>query len=271
MITVLGSQGFIGRHVVHELQQLGLPYFAPPREEPLSGTPLGDVIYCIGLTADFRSRPFETVEAHVVKLRDVLEGSDLDSLLYLSSTRVYGVRDEKAHEDDAIFASPGQADDLYNISKVMGESLTLNCGRPARVARLSNVYGPDFDSDNLLPSLIREAVGNHTVMFQTSRDSCRDYVAVTDVARLLVEIALRGQQRIYNIACGTNVTNLQLGELLGRVTGCDVSFAADASRIAYPPIGVARIREEFGFHAPDSLDGIEQLVRLYVDNSTSHI
>src|SRR5687768_14738265 len=89
MITVLGSQGFVGRHVVQELEQRGLPYFAPPREAPLSGTPLGDVIYCIGLTADFRSRPFETVEAHVVKLRDVLEGCDLDSLLYLSSTRVY--------------------------------------------------------------------------------------------------------------------------------------------------------------------------------------
>jgi len=33
----------------------------------------GHVIYCIGLTADFRQKPFETIEAHVSKLAEVAQ------------------------------------------------------------------------------------------------------------------------------------------------------------------------------------------------------
>ncbi len=53
------------------------------------GADLGHAFYCIGLTADFRSRPFETIEAHCGLLKEVLSGSRFSSFVYLSSTRVY--------------------------------------------------------------------------------------------------------------------------------------------------------------------------------------
>ena len=48
------------------------------------------MIYAIGVTADFRTRPFETMEAHVSVLCEILRDARLDSLTYLSSTRLYG-------------------------------------------------------------------------------------------------------------------------------------------------------------------------------------
>jgi len=72
--TVLGAGGFIGSHLLAHLRQAGHDCFAPARgDATLFAEELGHVIYCIGLTADFRSRPFDTVRAHVCLLADVLE------------------------------------------------------------------------------------------------------------------------------------------------------------------------------------------------------
>src|SRR5712691_7197034 len=141
VITVLGASGFIGSHLVARLQELNLQCFAPERDQELGGKSLGHIVYCIGLTADFRQKPFETVDAHVSTLLKIVRQCEFDSLLYLSSARLYRGQETIAGEDDPVRVNPLQNDDIYNISKLMGESLSLDCGRPARVARLSAVYG----------------------------------------------------------------------------------------------------------------------------------
>src|SRR6476659_903845 len=99
--TVLGAGGLIGSRLATSLARAGHEVFAPPRDHELNGEPLGHVIYAIGVTADFRTRPFDTVAAHVCQLQKVLSEGHFDSLLYLSSTRVYqghtGTVDETAN------------------------------------------------------------------------------------------------------------------------------------------------------------------------------
>src|SRR4051812_11177152 len=77
--TVLGASGFIGSHLMRWLESQSLPYWAPKRCENVLGRPLGHVIYCIGLTADFRGRPYDTVRAHVCHLLDILEEAEFAS------------------------------------------------------------------------------------------------------------------------------------------------------------------------------------------------
>ncbi|MBV9064181.1 MAG: NAD-dependent dehydratase, partial [Methylobacteriaceae bacterium] len=89
-VTILGASGFIGSNLRRAVQAAGLPCYAPGRAEALRTGPLGTVFYCIGVTADFRTRPFDTVAAHVCRLSRVLQGCEFDALIYLSSTRVYG-------------------------------------------------------------------------------------------------------------------------------------------------------------------------------------
>src|SRR5260370_39943856 len=122
-ITILGGSGFSGSRLVTRMKELRIDCFCPARGEEIADRNLGTVIYCIGLTADFRTRPFETVEAHVSKLREVLKGCEFDSLLYLSSARLYLRQEGIAREDDPVQVNPLQDDHLYNISKLMGESL----------------------------------------------------------------------------------------------------------------------------------------------------
>lgn len=258
--TVLGASGFIGSHLAARLQLEGHNCWQPSRGDAALFThQLGHVIYCIGLTADFRSRPFETVRAHVSVLADVLERGNFDSLLYLSSTRVYAGLDV-AQEDLPLRVNPGNPSDLYNLSKLMGESLCLSCGRPAvRVARLSNVVGDNPGSDNFLSVLVREARSGQ-IALRTDPDSAKDYILLKDVLALLPSIAATGKERVYNVASGRNIRHLELTDRLVGLTSCALKILPDAPIQHFPPIDIRRIRSEFGFAPTPVLDVLSSLI-----------
>lgn len=263
MITVLGASGFIGSRLVMRLQALGREHQAVRRNDPLPTGALGHIVYCIGLTADFRSRPFDTVEAHVCKLLEVLRGSDFESFLYLSSTRLYS---DSTSEETTIRVSPL---DIYNASKITGESLVLNCGRPARVVRVSNVYGDDFNSNNFLSTIINDALTQHKIVLQTAAESAKDYISVDNVVDGLIAITTRGKERIYNLASGVNVSNHGLAQMLGNLTGCTVEYAQPAPLITFPPINIDRLRAEFDLQTSHVLDDMPQLIDAYRRNLES--
>lgn len=246
--TVLGAGGRIGRQLVAHLQSRGHVVFAPAREDPAIDTlPLGHLVYAIGVTADFRTRPLETVQAHVCVLAQLLARGNFDSLLYLSSTRVYAGA-ASGHEDAPITVRSSDPSDLYNLSKLMGEALCLHAGRPAvRVARLSNVVGgDDTGAVDFVAALGREAQAGRIVL-RTAPDSAKDYVHIDDVVELLPRIALAGRERIYNVASGQLVRHQQWLDALQARTGCRVELTPSARRQSFPPVDIARIRDEFGF------------------------
>ncbi len=263
MITVLGASGFIGSHLVKRLEELGIPFDAPGRDTTVFNGNAGHVIYCIGLTADFRSRPFDTVRAHVCKLLEVLQDVEFDSLLYLSSTRLYGTDKSEAREEDSFRFNSLNPDDLYNISKAMGESLAMACGKNTRVVRLSNVYGHDSTSDNFLPSVIREALSQGKVILRSSADSTKDYVNIRDVVDGLINIATKGKETIYNLASGVNVTNQQLMDKISELTGCSVEFEQQAPTIRFPRMNIERMKTEFEFQPSNVLADITTLLDSY--------
>jgi nucleoside-diphosphate-sugar epimerase len=264
LITVLGASGFIGSHLVRKLKNEDIDFYAPTRDAHISKKNLGDIIYCIGLTADFRALPFATVEAHVCFLNEVLRQYEFDSFLYLSSTRVYGARKGIAREDDIIKIQPLNFDDLYNISKIMGESICFATGKDAvRVVRISNVYGYDSKSQNFIFSLIKDALRYKKIVLNTSLDSEKDYVSVEDVVSILPKIAGLGSQKIYNVASGQNITNSQIVNILSEFTGCSVQVDENAQRVFYPDICIDRLTNEFAFTPSNITDDFKGLVSMY--------
>jgi len=261
MFTILGSTGFIGNKLALALKRGGHEVYAPRRDDPqVFVRELGDVIYSIGVTADFRSRPFETVEAHVCLLRQLLQSGNFRSLLYLSSTRVYG-RTASAEEGQVLGVDPAEPEDLYNLSKLMGESLCLSTGLPSvRVVRLSNVYGDDFRSQNFLSEILRHALGEGRVHLHTALSSAKDYVGIADVIELLPKVATGGNARLYNVASGRNVTHKELVDRLSRVVPLIIKVEERAPTVVFPQISINRVRKEFGFAPRDVLADLPQLV-----------
>jgi nucleoside-diphosphate-sugar epimerase len=260
LITVLGASGFIGSHLVTALETRGAEHLALTREDQLPRQHLGEVIYCIGLTSDFRTQPLETVEAHVCKLREVLQNCEFNSLTYLSSTRVYGHGCATATETDSVNVNPNSADELYNISKLMGESLALNSGKNGRVVRLANVYGDDFSSANFLTAVIADAISTGKLIMQTSPESAKDYVSVADVTDVLLKVVTSGSERIYNLASGQNLTNANLAAAIQKLTGCSIEFVPNAPVVTFPVIDINRISSEFAFQPRVLLDDLSNLI-----------
>lgn len=249
LFTVLGASGYIGSRLVARLRADGHEVWAPQRGAPdLLSRQLGHVLYCIGLTGDFRSRPFDTVQAHVSLLAQVLEHARFESLLYLSSTRVYlGAAD--TDEDAVLAVRPHDLSYLYNLSKLAGEALCHACGRSGvRVARLSNVVGPgmDADSGNFIASLLRDARQGHVVL-QSDPDSMKDYVYIDDVVDILPCIAQQGRSATYNVASGVQTRHAQWLQWLAEQTGCRTELAPEGPLQQFPPIRVERLRAEFGW------------------------
>ena len=251
LFTVFGGSGFIGRHISSALKATGQPVSTPERDVPVETLGrLGHVLFCAGLTADFRTRPYDTMEAHVGLISRILSTGDFDSLVYLSSTRIY---DGATHgsEEMTFTVDPWSPNDLYNISKIAGEALCLNHQNPrVRVARLSNVYGAGmFGSDgggaNFLSSVIDSAIADGHVELQSAPGSAKDYIHISDVVRALTLIAIEGTDRVYNVASGRNVSHEQLLDRLAETSGCTWSTAPDAPHVGFPEIMTARIASAF--------------------------
>jgi nucleoside-diphosphate-sugar epimerase len=257
--TVIGSSGFIGSRLVRHLEAGGHACWAPRRGEPLVGRALGHVIYCGGLTGDWGSRRRETIQAHVETPAAIAAEATFDSLLYLSSTRVYDRHPGPlACEEDGLLVKPDVTADMYALSKAAGESVVLAAG--GRVARLSHVYGPTMARHGFLSTVLRDAVNPGRVQFESSLDSVRDFVSVADVVGLLARVAVDGRERIYNIASGALVSNAELSNALSRLTGCAVTVSPGARQRSDTSVSTERIRDEFGFAPGRLLDDLPALV-----------
>ncbi len=255
--TVLGGAGFVGQALVAHLRAEGTPVWVPTRAEIAAGAlethPLGHVVYAIGLTADFRTRLSDTVEAHVTLLDRLLNATDWASWLVLSSTRVYGAERglRPAYEDDRVSVRPS-LDAVYDLSKLLGEALVLARPEPtARVARLSNVFGPGMPGGNFLASISAQAARGEPVTIGEAPGSAKDYVPIGEVARLLAAISRGGRQRSYNVASGKALDHAAIAQILTETFGTPISFAPNGALRMLPEIDITRIRDEFDGGAVD--------------------
>lgn len=249
LYTVLGASGLIGRHLVKSLREQGYAVQAPSRNEITETLkhPLGHVLYCVGLTADYRDYPQETVDAHVTLLNHVVHRAQYDSLVYLSSTRVYQYA-AGTSEDTFIPVQPNVSGDLYNLSKLLGESICLNALNPNTVvARLSNVISAQGAPDNFLNSLVLDAKTHGAVHFRTAPDSQKDYIALDDVVTLLPKL-YQSAHRILNIASGVNTTHQAIAQVLQAKFNCQITWQPNAPTWTFPPIEIGRIVQTFDFH-----------------------
>jgi nucleoside-diphosphate-sugar epimerase len=261
--TVFGARGFIGRHLVAYLQSCGHQVLCPEAREAInSQESLGNIIYSIGLTGDFRSRPHDTVEAHVSLFSRLLQTLPFDSLTYLSSTRIYASVDpgRRAREDDEISFKPSH-DSLYGLSKLTGEALCMSSSNPlVRIARLSNVYGTGMSANNFLGSIIDRLNRGHNVEIGEGPLSAKDYIAVSDVCKCLEYISTRGRHRIYNVASGRNTTHSEIVERLKPLTNKEITFKYRSTPRRFPQIDNTRLLGEFPFEPKSVIQDVAELL-----------
>jgi nucleoside-diphosphate-sugar epimerase len=251
MFSVFGASGFVGSHLCSFIEARRDIVQRMPRDigELSQNVNLGHVIYCIGLTANYRDRPFDTVQSHVSLLAHLLKNYKYESFLYLSSTRVYQDSID-AHEWNDLTVNPNSKGDIYNISKILGESLCNNskCEK-VRIARLSNIFGRNMAPSNFLYDITQSVLFHGELKLQLSINSEKDYLSIQDAVSLLYKIATSGTEAIYNVASGRNTKVKEIIKILEKRKTFELYENENAVDVVFPEICTDRIVNEFSFKA----------------------
>ena len=166
-------------------------------------------------------------------------------------------------ENIPIIVQPENKDYLYNLSKLLGESLCheVNCKtRPIRVVRLSNVIGNDINSDNFVYAILKEALTEGKITINSSLDTAKDYISINDVVELLEKIAINGRQKTYNIASGKQIKHSKIIQKIKEKTGAEYKIESNKNYIKFPKININRIKEEFKYRPSDPLKLLEEII-----------
>ena len=265
--TLIGGNGYVGRHLLARLLRDGWACWVPQRDDlKLMHRDLGHVFYCAGLTADYAERPFDTVEAHTSLLNQVLRDTHYTSLVYLSSTRLYdslgsSLGNVTATETSPLTLDPNNPRHVYDLSKALGESLCrVASGGRARVARLSCVWGGDQGSEGFLPELMRGVLAackkqgeRARVQVNSSPHFKRDYVHIDDVVDALLALVEPADFGIYNVAGGRNISNNELFKCMFDASGCKVEAISGRPSPVLPRISIERMAQTFGWTPTDAV------------------
>ncbi len=204
----------------------------------------------------------------LLTLLEACRAGGVDRFVFSSSAATYGMPDVAMVTEDTATAplSP------YGETKLVGEWLLRDCavayGLNVMSLRYFNVAGaatPELGDPgvfNLIPLVFQAlAKGERPRVFgddyPTADGTCiRDYVHVADIAaaHLAAARALDGGagSATYNIGRGVGSSVLEVIEVIGEVTGLDVTHDVVARRAGDPARIVAsvdRIREGLGFAA----------------------
>jgi nucleoside-diphosphate-sugar epimerase len=140
----------------------------------------------------------------------------------------------------------------------MGESLALNCGREGvRVARLSNVVGGYQPSDSFLARLLRDAKAGE-IRLETSADSQKDFIHISDAVRMLGMLATKGTRSIYNVGSGVQISTGEWVDFLREKFRCKILVDSDAPTISFPRIKIDRFIEEFSYQPGSAIRAIKE-------------
>jgi UDP-N-acetylglucosamine/UDP-N-acetyl-alpha-D-glucosaminouronate 4-epimerase len=195
---------------------------------------------------------------------------DVRRVVYASSSSVYGATPQlPKHEDlPAVPISP------YASAKLAGEHYARSFhhvyGLETVALRYFNVFGPRQDPLSEYAAVIPRfvtclAAGEPPIIYGNGEQS-RDFTYVENVTRanLLAISSDMGAGRVYNIACGEQITLNRLLEALQETIGSDVKATHAAPRpgdVKHSVADISRARAELGYRpAVGFHDGLARTV-----------
>lgn len=288
-VLVLGGNGFIGSHVVDHLLASGHevrvfdrapePFRGPVKEVEyrlgnfdnidLVGESLKDidaVCHLISSTVPGTSNsdPVMDVQSNLVGTLDLLEQMrkvGLTRILYLSSGgTVYGnTGSSPIAEDNPLNPISSYGVVKVAIEKYLGMYQHLY-GFETVILRPSNPYGErqgKLGTQGLVGTLLGKVLNSEPVEIWGDGSIVRDYLHVSDLARLCVTCLSSESNGVFNAGSGQGYSINAILGMVEKILGVELAVtyrearAFDAQEIV---LDIGRVREEFGWSPQVSLD-----------------
>jgi nucleoside-diphosphate-sugar epimerase len=288
-VLVTGGNGYLGRHLVQQLEVLGASVFivdmqagrkknsfvvditAKEKLAEVVRKIQPEVIYHLAASLK-RDRDFA---CHDVVMKINYEGTynllsalkdiPYEQLVFSSTSEVYGGNKAPFNEKQLpLPASP------YSLSKVCAEQLISTWSelhqKNFTILRLFNFFGRDMPANFFIPQLIN-SLRNEDTFKMTKGKQARDFLHVEDVVQALILAGTKKQARknIYNVSSAKSVTLLQLvKEVKKRLKS---KCVIDAGALAYRENEIwnmvgsnLKIKKELGFKVkydlPQAIDHV---------------
>ena len=206
-------------------------------------------------------------------LDEALQAS-IPRFVHISTDEVYGSIDEESWDEK----QPLLPNSPYAASKASSDLLVrsyhVTHGLNASITRCSNNYGTHHFPEKVIPLFITNLLDGNPVPLYGDGGNVRDWLHVDDHCRGITKVLLGGRPgEIYNIGGGTELTNVELTELLLAGTGRDESFITRvADRKGHDrrySVDIAKISAELGYSPQvDFTTGLSDVIQWYRDNRT---
>jgi GDP-L-fucose synthase len=302
---VCGHGGMVGSAVWHELGARG---FANLRGRSSAELDLRDRDATFGYFATTRPRYVVMAAAHVggilanstypaeflsdnlriqVNVLDAARVHGVERLLFLGSSCIYPKFAPQPISEDSLLTGPLEpTNDAYAIAKIAGvlqvQAIRREYGLRFVSAMPTNLYGPrdnyDPQSSHVLPALLRRfdeaaRAGAEAVTIWGTGTPRREFLYVDDLAKACVHLLEHyDDDAPINVGTGTDVSILELAELVARTVGFRGTITTDPSKPDGTPrkvLDVTRIHR-LGWKAETSLvDGVAKAYRWYLDNAAT--
>jgi len=272
VIGITGSRGFIGRHLVAELNEIGqeiIEFEGDLRQSQdvlsfLARKP--DLIFHLAGRVPVYSDGLETMKDYSINLEGTKILVELakvyrPKIVFSSSIAVYGPHEKLPITED-FEREPVSA---YGKSKFDAECLlheeAERSGLRLAIARFSNVYGPSSNRGTILDNLVDAAICSKRVVVHGSLELRRDFIHVGDAAHAL--ILMGAFEGIFNIGSGRALSIRELISIVEKVSGkrIDVKvFPVEHGQVDIE-LSVEKAKRILGFEPKVSLDdGIRELL-----------
>tara|TARA_B100001029_G_C15035833_1_gene440071 strand:- start:49 stop:849 length:801 start_codon:yes stop_codon:yes gene_type:complete len=245
--TIFGHTGFLGKNIVRYLKNNNQNCFLPKKKQFLFSKNLNNIIYCIGEDNVFNN-PINSIEANLKILTQIITKNKFESFLYISTTRLY-LNSDKTSEDDIIKINPFSKEYFFNCLKLASENFCLSQNnKKIKIVRLSNLYGHFFKSQKyLLPTLLRDSVNKKIINLNINKNSKKNYLNVDDAIKIIIKIATKGKNRLYNVASDKQYSLNIIAKKIQKITNCKIKYKNQNIKYNEPIINIKKIKKEFNF------------------------
>ena len=231
--VIIGSNSFIGRTLVADLENEKLPMLLLGRAEvDLSGencnTKLAgllkpdDTLIAISAKAPCRNVDDFLENAKITRcLTKALELQPISHLINISSDAVYP--DEPVPLHEGVPAAPSSMHGAMHLSREIALS---GLGLPLAILRPTLIYGAGDPHNGYGPNQFRrKANAGQSITLFGEGEERRDHVDVDDVAQLIKLILMAGSTGILNVASGDVTSFYDIAQMAVSLSGKSVEIS----------------------------------------------
>ena len=221
------------------------------------------MVTCCG---KFLAQPIKTFSLNSAGVDNVFKyvfKNESARCVYLSSSEIYSsnldtMDEHSSHkEEDAITIDLKNKRNPYVLGKLSGETIVNNFreqGNSACSVRVSLCYGPGVSAeDNRVMSELARKGGSESENIQLFDEgtAIRKYLHISDFVKMLLTIAQKGTQPVYNVGGKEEVTIYEMAKQIGRYYGKEIKKGKannNVSKTAPKKVSVSmrKYEQEFG-------------------------